>query len=139
MTNSARRSRNMCKHSKPLKPLKPKLRYRSETLPRIMIDNCSTGSLFCVIQLEPTRDLTGNAAPFRTIKNHYIVSAHGGSKRTGMAAFKLSYNYTVLHLDAPVVECINAPIITVPPLRLSAAFALFPRCIAWPAPPPRSC
>jgi len=66
-------------YGKPMKARKPKarskLRYPSNYFPGIMIDNGSTGSLCSVSQLEAYRNFTGNEAPVRKLRDHYVVSA----------------------------------------------------------------
>jgi len=102
-------------YGKPMKARKPKarskLRYPSNYFPGIMIDNGSTGSLCSVSQLEAYRNFTGNEAPVRKLRDHYVVSAHGGSNCIGVATFKFPYQDAVIAFDAPIVENTDTPLI----------------------------
>ena len=93
------------------KPISTKLRYPDSQFPGIMIDNGSTGSLCSEAQLQAYRSFTGNPTPVRPLKNHYAVSAHGGSKCIGIATFKFPYHDTVIKFDAPIVENSDIPLI----------------------------
>ena len=88
-----------------------KLRYPSSLFPGIMIDNGSTGSLCSEAQLQAYRSFTGHPTPVRPLKNHYAVSAHGGSKCIGIATFKFPYHDTVIEFEAPIVENSDIPLI----------------------------
>ena len=70
------------------KSFSPKLRYPSTEFPGIMIDNSLTGSLCNEVQLEVYRSLTRNLTLIRPLKNHFAVSAHGGSTCIGITTFK---------------------------------------------------
>lgn len=93
------------------KPRETSKRYPASRFPGIMIDNGSTGSLCSLSQLKAYRQFTGNPTPLRRIKNHYVVSAHGGSNCIGMATFTFPYLNSVIKFDAPIVENIDAPLI----------------------------
>ena len=67
-----------------------------------MIENGSTGSLWSEAQLEAFRAFTGNPTPGRPLKDHYGVSACGGSKCIGNATFMVLYHDTVIKFDAPM-------------------------------------
>ena len=93
------------------KPTLTKLRYPDTQFSGIMIDNGSTGSLCSEAQLQAYRSFTGNPTPVRPLKNHYAVSAHGGSKCIGIATFKFPYHDTIIKFDAPIVESSDIPLI----------------------------
>ncbi len=86
-------------------------RYPPNYFPGIMIDNGSTGSLCSVAQLEAYRKFTGNPTPVRKLKNHFVISAHGGSKCFGVATFKFPYGSLTISFDAPIVENSDTPLI----------------------------
>lgn len=87
------------------------LRYAEDDFPGIMIDNGSTGSLCSIAQLKAYRRFTGCPTPMRKLKNHFVVSAHGGSKCIGIATFKFPYGDTILSFNAPIVENSDTPLI----------------------------
>lgn len=86
-------------------------RYSENWFPGIMIDNGSTESLCSVSQLQAYCKFTGNPAPLTKIKDHYVVSAHGGSNCIGIATFTFPYLNSVIKIDAPAVENIDSPLI----------------------------
>ncbi len=45
------------------------------------------------------------------LKNHYVVSAHGGSKCIGVSTFKFPYYDSIIEFGAPIVDNSDTPLI----------------------------
>ncbi len=87
------------------------IRYPENKWFGIMVDNGYTGSLCSVALLEAYRNYTGYSTPLRKLKNHYMISAYGGSKCISITTFKFPYGDSVIEFDAPIIEKSGIPLI----------------------------